>query len=395
MKVKVFLIKISWGMFMTAKKSNSNIRVGIIGVGNCASSLIQGVNYYKSLKSKDISGIMIQDIGGYLPTNIDFVLAFDVDERKVGKTLKDAVFSPPNCAREFYRGIKDKCVVQMGPILDGVASHMINFHDEINFKPSKKKPVDVVEAIHKAKIDILINYLPVGSERATEFYAQCAIDAKVPFLNCIPVFIASNKKWENKFIRAGLPLIGDDMKSMFGASIMSQILQETLLDRGHDILFHSQVNFGGNSDFGNMMDHSRLKNKKISKENVITSQNHIRKIAIPKDSIFAGPANFIAYQKDNKVAYFRIEAKGFGNAPVIIDARLSVCDSENSAGVVIDALRYLKVAHEMGISGSLRGPSAWTQKSPPLQMTIDEALAECRALANRQLSKTTKLQVKK
>ena len=243
---------------------------------------------------------MIENIGGYFPTHIEFVLAFDVDERKVGKKLSTAVFSPPNCAREFYRDIKDNCIVKMGPILDGIAPHMINFHDEINFKPSRKKPVDVVEAIRNAHVDVLINYLPVGSQKATEFYAQCAIDAKVPFMNCIPVFIASNPVWENKFIKAGIPLIGHDMKSMFGASIMSQALQETLLNRGHDVLFHSQLNIGGNSDFANMVDQNRLKSKKISKENVISSQHLIRKIHVPKDSIFAGPSSFVPYLKDNK-----------------------------------------------------------------------------------------------
>jgi myo-inositol-1-phosphate synthase len=380
---------------MKKKEKINNIRVGIIGVGNCASSLIQGVNYYKSLKKQDTAGVMIENIGGYLPTHIDFVLAFDVDERKVGKKLNNAVFAAPNCAREFYKDIKDDCVVKMGPILDGVAPHMIDYHDEINFRPAKVKPVDVVKAIRAAKIDVLINYLPVGSQKATEFYAQCAIDARVPFMNCIPVFIASNPVWEKKFLKAGLPLIGDDMKSMFGASIMSQALQETLLNRGHEVLFHSQLNVGGNSDFANMVDQSRLKSKKISKENVISSQHIIRNLEIPKDSIFAGPSSFVPYQKDNKVAYFRIEAKGFGGAPVSIDARLSVCDSENSAGVVIDAIRYLKVAQEMGLAGSLRGPSAWTQKTPPMQMTIDEALVECKALAGRVLTKVTQRQLKK
>ncbi len=370
-----------------------NIKIAIAGVGNCASSLIQGINYYRRLETDNIPGIMFPDIGGYGPTNIEIVAAFDIDKRKVGKPLGEAIFAGPNCARTFQEEIDDNPIVQMGPVLDGVSEHMLTLHDEINFQPSDETPVDVAQALKDSGADMLINYMPVGSEDATKFYAQSAITANIPFMNCIPVFIASNPEWEQKFIDAGLPVVGDDMKSMFGASIMSQVLQETLFDRGHSVQFHEQMNVGGNTDFGNMVNQERLKNKKISKENVIRAQNEIRGIPVPKDGIYAGPSSFIPYHKDNKVATFRIEATGFGGAPVTIDARLSVQDSENSAGVVIDGLRFLKVAHEMGITGALRGPSAWTQKTPPQQMFIDHAKAECIALANRELTEVTKKQV--
>lgn len=369
--------------------SVSKIKVAIAGVGNCASSLIQGINYYRQT-DKEMIGIMFKDIGGYTPTDIEVVAAFDVDKRKVGKELSEAIFSPPNCCRFFHRDIDDKCVVQMGPVLDGIANHMIEFHDDINFQPSSEEPVDVVSVLKESKADILINYLPVGSQEATEYYAQAAIDAGIAFLNCIPVFIASDPEWEQKFVDAGLPLIGDDMRSQVGASIVSQVLQELAFDRGCKVKFHQQLNVGGNSDFANMMNQDRLSSKKISKENVIRAQNDIRGMPIEKDSLFAGPSNFIPYLKDNKVAYFNIILESFGGAEITMDIKLSVQDSENSAGVVIDAIRYLKVAQELGIVGALRGPSAWTQKTPPEQMMYADAKEECFALATRQLTNSVK-----
>jgi myo-inositol-1-phosphate synthase len=243
----------------------------------------------------------------------------------------------------------------------------------------------VVQILKDSNADILLNYMPVGSQIATEFYAQACLGAGVAFLNCIPVFIASNPAWEQKFIDAGLPLIGDDMRSQVGASIMSQVLQELAFDRGAVVKYHQQINIGGNSDFLNMMSQERLASKKISKENVIRAQNDLRGIPVDDESLFAGPSTWIPYLKDNKVAHFRIELEGFGGAPIEIDAKLSVQDSENSAGVVIDAIRYLKVAREMGVVGALRGPSAWTQKTPPQQMQYADAKAECYALANRDL----------
>jgi myo-inositol-1-phosphate synthase len=258
--------------------------------------------------------------------------------------------------------------------------------EKYGFRVSNEDPVDVVKALKDSGADILINYLPVGSQEATEFYAQCAIDAGVALLNCIPVFIASDPKWEQKFIDAGLPIIGDDIRSQIGASIVSQVIQELAFDRGAVVEFHSQINVGGNADFANMVSQERLASKKTSKENVIKAQNDLRGIPVPDESLFAGPSTWIPYLKDNKIAHFDVRMRGFGDAPIILEARLSVQDSENSAGVVVDAIRYLAVAKELGIVGALRGPSAFTKKTPPQQMQYADAKAECEAFAKRDLA---------
>ncbi len=378
---------------MTTHKNSKTIKVAIAGVGNCCSALYQGFAYYAAHKGKKVPGIMFDDIGGYGPTDIEVVAAFDVDARKVGQPIGRAIFAKPNCARVFCPNVTDGPVVQMGPVLDGVSDYMLEQPEDEGFRISKQKPIDIVDALKKSGADILINYLPVGSQKATEFYAQAALDAGVAFLNCIPVFIASDPAWEKKFIDARLPIVGDDMRSQLGASVMSQVLQELAFDRGMIVDFHQQLNIGGNTDFNNMMVQSRLASKKKSKENVIRAQNDIRGIPVEKNSLFAGPSTYLPYLKDNKVAYFNIRLRGFGEAEVTIDAKLSVQDSENSAGVVIDAIRYLKVAHEMGIVGALRGPSAWTQKTPPQQMMYADAKAECAAFAKRELTATTKKQL--
>lgn len=371
------------------------IKVAVVGVGNCFSSLYQGFAHYKDSKQENIPGVMFADIGSYRPSDIAVVAAFDVDPRKVGKPVGEAIFAKPNCARVFQSEVPAGPVVQMGSPLDGVSNYMQEQPERFGFRIAKKKPVDVVKALKDSDADILINYLPVGSQEATEFYAQCAIDASVAFLNCIPVFIASDPKWEQKFIEAGLPLIGDDMRSQIGASVVSQVLQELAFDRGAEVEFHQQLNIGGNTDFNNMMVQSRLASKKKSKENVIRAQNDIRGIPVPEHSLFAGPSTFLPYLKDNKVAYFNIRLKGFGGAPITMDLKLSVQDSENSAGVVIDAIRYLKVARELGVVGALRGPSAWTQKTPPQQMMYADAKLECEALARRKLTSSVQKQVEK
>ena len=368
------------------------IRIAVVGVGNCSSALIQGINYYRHRNQKDVPGVMYPDIGEYSADDIEVVAAFDVDKRKVGKPIGEAIFESPNNTRVFHTDVDDDTVVQMGIPLDGVAAHMADYHEDVNFQVSAEPHADITRILKDREVDIVVNYLPVGSQKATEFYVNAAIQADVAFLNCIPVFMASNPVWEKRFIDAGLPIIGDDMKSQFGASILSQILQETLFNRGHSVQFHQQLNVGGNSDFANMMDQSRLASKKTSKENVIRSQNDIRGIPVPKDGIYAGPSSFIPYLQDNKVAYIKVSANGFGGSPVEIDCKLSVEDSPNSAGVVIDAIRFLKVAREMGIVGSLRGPSAWTQKTPPKQMTIEDAKLECDALASRNFSDLTERQ---
>jgi myo-inositol-1-phosphate synthase len=369
--------------------SDKKINVAVVGCGNCFSSLYQGLEYYKNIgpdESESIPGIMFSDIGGYEIQDIEVVAVIDVDKRKVGKSTGEAIFEKPNCAR-VYADVSPGPTVAMGHVYDGVSDHMLEQPEDVGFRVSDSDSVDVVKLLKDNKVDILINYLPVGSQEATEFYAQASIDAGVAFLNCIPVFIASDEVWEKKFKIAGLPIVGDDMRSQFGASILSQVLQELAFDRGMVVDFHQQVNIGGNSDFNNMMVQSRLASKKISKENVIRAQNELREIPVAKDSLFAGPSTYIPYLKDNKVAYFNLRMKGFGDAPVDVDIKLSVQDSENSTGVVIDAIRYLKVAKELGITGALKGPSAWTQKTPPVQLTYSQAKEECEALAKRELSK--------
>lgn len=362
---------------------SKKIKVAVVGVGNCLSSLYQGLEYYKDHDEDNIPGIMFSRIGGYHPADILVVAAFDVDRRKVGRPLGEAIFAKPNCARVFCEDVPDGPIVQMGPVLDGVSDYMQKQPEKYGFRVSNESPIDIVQALKDSGAEILVNYLPVGSQEATEFYAQCAIDAGVSFLNCIPVFIASDPAWEKKFIDAGLPIVGDDMRSQVGASILSQVLQELAFDRGAVVDFHQQLNVGGNTDFNNMMVQSRLSSKKQSKENVIRAQNDLRGIPVDSEALFAGPSTFIPYLKDNKVAYLNLRLRGFGDAPIVIDAKLSVQDSENSAGVVIDAIRYLKVAKEMGIVGALRGPSAWTQKTPPQQMQYSDAKAECAAFASR------------
>lgn len=369
---------------------SKKIKVAVAGVGNCFSSLYQGIQYYKDFDENTdgtIPGVMFPRIGGYHPADIQIVAAFDVDRRKVGRPVGEAIFAKPNCARVFCSDVPAGPMVQMGPAFDGVSDYMLEQPEKYGFRLSNEEPVDVIQTLRDSGADILLNYMPVGSQIATEFYAQACLDAGVAFLNCIPVFIASDPDWEQKFIDAGLPLIGDDMRSQVGASIMSQVLQELAFDRGAVVKYHQQINIGGNSDFLNMMSQERLASKKISKENVIRAQNDLRGIPVDDESLFAGPSTWIPYLKDNKVAHFRIELEGFGGAPIEIDAKLSVQDSENSAGVVIDAIRYLKVAREMGVVGALRGPSAWTQKTPPQQMQYADAKEECCALANRDIGK--------
>lgn len=370
--------------------SQRSIKVAIVGVGNCASAIYQGLSYYKDSTGDNIPGVMFADIGGYRLPDIEVVCAFDVDERKVGLPIGQAIFQEPNCARVFAKNVPDGPVVQMGEVHDGISEYMQSERADRGFRVADKAPVDVVKILQDSGAQILINYLPVGSQKATEFYMQAAIDAGVAVVNCIPVFIASDPVWEQKFIDAKLPIIGDDMRSQVGASVLSQMLQELAFDRGAEVDFHQQINIGGNTDFNNMMVQSRLASKKKSKENVIRAQNDIRDIPLPKDSLFAGPSTFIPYLEDNKVAYLNVRLRGFGDAPITIDAKLSVQDSENSAGVVVDAIRYLQVAREMGMIGTINGPSAFTQKSPKYQMKFKDAMAECEAIAKRELTVVTK-----
>lgn len=379
------------------------IRVAIVGLGNCAKSLVEGVALYTH--DPRVDGLAFESVGGYKASNIQFALCYDIDTRKVGRPLATAVRAKPNCAIDLInwsdpvqaKWVNDVCdgpvKVKRGKLLDGVAPHMEHYPEDESFRITHDpEPTleEVVADLQKHRIDVLLNYLPVGSEEATRFYVRACLEAKVPFVNCIPVFIVSDPFWEKELIEAGIPAIGDDMRSQLGASVLSQALQELFFNRGLSVRFHSQTNVGGNTDFLNMEDKTRLQSKRKSKENVIRSQNDLRGIPVPKNGIYAGPSSYIPFHGDNKVANFRLEATGFGGAPIVFDARLSVQDSPNSAGVVIDAIRYLQVARELGLVGSLRGPSAATQKTPPSQMYLDEALQECRALADRRLTDSLK-----
>ncbi len=396
------------------QKEINKIRVAILGVGNCASSLVQGVEYYTKFSEKT-SGLMADDIGGYKAENIEFVCGFDVDERKIGLPLKEAIFAKPNCTIVLNGDIASEAPIYRSPVIDGVSPQMAAYpesnrfviKDELRTTDSLIDNVvydqdlvqllraEIVQHLKEHQVEVLINYLPVGSQLATEFYAEICIELGISLVNCIPVFIASDPEWEQKFIDAGIPIIGDDMRSQFGASIVSQMLQELAFERGHHVKAHIQRNVGGNTDFLNMEDKNRLKSKKISKENVIRAQNDIRGISTQDSFLHAGPSEYIAFYGDNKVANFRLELEGFMGAPVILDAQLSVQDSPNSAGVVIDAIRYVYVARELGLVGALRGPSASTQKTPPQQMMFSDAIYECHALAKRELTESTRKQLKK
>ncbi|MDP2167481.1 MAG: inositol-3-phosphate synthase [Thermodesulfovibrionales bacterium] len=350
------------------------IRIAIAGVGNCASSLIQGIEHYAGvgLKKSDRSlGLMHYVLGGYRASDIEVVCAFDIDARKVGRPLSEAIFAKPNCTKVFKQRIKSSPVkVQMAEVLDGVASHMADYPPDKRFVVSDKKPCDVADILKKSKADILMNYLPVGSEKATEFYAEACLNAGVAFINCVPVFIASNKKWEKRFALAGLPVIGDDVKSQIGATIVHRALTKLFADRGVKLDSTYQLNVGGNTDFLNMLQRSRLTSKKISKTQAVRSQMCE---PIEDDRIHIGPADYIPWLGDNKVCFLRMEGRGFGNIPVNLELRLSVEDSPNSSGVVIDAIRCCKIAMDRGIGGALISPSSYFMKRPPQQFSDEEA----------------------
>jgi myo-inositol-1-phosphate synthase len=352
-----------------------SIKVAVVGVGNCASSLVQCVLSCKSEVGNECG--FLSSVGGYKVADIEFVAAFDVDVRKTGRCIGRAVQSAPNCTPLFVSdGLDDYGpTVLCGPILDGVSPHMIDHPDKnCSFWVSKDhEAVDVAEQLKLSQADILINYLPVGSQQATEYYANCCLDAGVAFLNCIPVFIASDPEWERRFVEKGLPLIGDDMKSQFGASILSQILQEAAESRGVVVDFHIQRNVGGNTDFLNMESRDRVVSKKQSKENVI---NHV--CSDNNTFVHAGPSEYIQAYQDTKIANIHMKMRGVLGSPIELNAQLTVVDSPNSAGVVVDAIRYLKIAKDRGMTGSLRGPSAFTQKSPPVPLTLSQSVDACR-----------------
>ena len=349
---------------------HKKIRLAIVGVGNCASSLVQGIEYYKNAKDDDyIPGLMHTNFGGYHIRDIQIVAAFDVNSNKVGMDVAQAIYASPNNTTVFAKVPKMGVIVSRGPRLDGV-----NMYTEpVVPVDDSQKPVDVVKVLKAVKADAVINYLPVGSQKATEFYAQAAIDAGAGFVNCIPVFIASDPKWAKKFTDAGLPVIGDDIKSQVGATIVHRTLVNLFLDRGMKIDRTYQLNTGGNTDFLNMLERDRLNSKKISKTEAVTSQIEARGQTIDADNVHVGPSDYVAWQKDKKICFLRIESKHFGDVPMNLELRLEVEDSPNSAGVAIDSIRCLALAKDNGHAGPIIPPAAYFQKRPPVQIEDREA----------------------
>jgi len=343
---------------------SKKIKVAIAGLGNCASSLIQGIEQYN--KTGDSSGFISETIGPYSPGDIEFVAAFDISKKKVGKDISEAIFAAPNCTYKISDVEKKGVIVKMGNKLDGVTDLTYD-----KFEPSDEKHVDVVEELKKSGADVLINYMPVGSQKATEFYAQCALDAGVGFINAMPVFIASNPEWAKKFEEKKLPIIGDDIKSQVGATIVHRALMRLFADRGVKIKNSYQLNFGGNTDFLNMLDRTRLSSKKVSKTESVQSQLNER---MSYDNLHIGPSDYVPFLEDRKICFIRIEGEKFGGAPIIFEGRLQVEDSPNSAGVIADAIRLVKVAKDRNEGGILKYASAYLMKHPPVQMRDSDAM---------------------
>jgi len=350
------------------------IKIALIGVGNCSSSLIQGIYYYRDKDPQDIIGLMHHEIGGYQPEDIQVVLAFDIDERKVGSDVHQAIFSKPNCTTVFYPDVPPSGIlVKMGKVLDGFADHMNDYDDENAFVLAKKpEPTkeEVVKALKESGTEILLNYLPVGSEEATRFYAECALEANVAFINNIPVFIASDPVWAKRFEEKNIPIVGDDIKSQVGATITHRVLTDLFKKRGVKLERTYQLNTGGNTDFLNMLNRDRLASKKKSKTEAVQAVTSHR---LADKNIHVGPSDYVPWQKDNKICFIRMEGKLFGDVPMNIELRLSVEDSPNSAGVVIDSIRCTKLALDRGQGGVLFAPSAYFCKHPLHQFTDDEA----------------------
>ncbi|GAA4591546.1 inositol-3-phosphate synthase [Planotetraspora phitsanulokensis] len=343
-----------------------SVRVAIVGVGNCAASLVQGVHYYRDADpSTRVPGLMHVRFGDYHVGDVEFVAAFDVDAKKVGRDLSEAIVASENNTIKITDVPPLGVTVQRGPTFDGLGEYYREIIEE-----SDEKPVDVVQALKDAQVDVLVSYLPVGSEEADRFYAQCAIDARVAFVNALPVFIASDPEWAAKFTEAGVPIVGDDIKSQVGATITHRVLAKLFEDRGVELLRTYQLNFGGNMDFMNMLERKRLQSKKISKTQSVTSQ-------IPhemaKADVHIGPSDHVPWLDDRKWAYVRLEGRSFGDTPLNLEYKLEVWDSPNSAGIIIDAVRAAKIALDRGIGGPLLSPSSYFMKSPPEQYSDDAA----------------------
>jgi myo-inositol-1-phosphate synthase len=344
----------------------SSVRVAIVGVGNCAASLVQGVEYYKDADpAMRVPGLMHVQFGDYHVGDVEFVAAFDVDAKKVGRDLSEAIVASENNTIKICDVPPTGITVQRGHTFDGLGE----YYREI-IQESDEQPVDVVQALKDAQVDVLVSYLPVGSEEADRFYAQAAIDARVAFVNALPVFIASNPEWAEKFTKAGVPIVGDDIKSQVGATITHRVMAKLFEDRGVELLRTYQLNFGGNMDFMNMLERKRLQSKKISKTQSVTSQ-------IPhemaKADVHIGPSDHVPWLDDRKWAYVRLEGRSFGDTPLNLEYKLEVWDSPNSAGVIIDAVRAAKIAKDRGIGGPILSASSYFMKSPPEQYNDDQA----------------------
>ncbi len=344
----------------------SKIRVAIVGLGNCASSLIQGVHYYRDAKDDDfVPGLMHVNVGDYHVSDIEIVAAFDVDNNKVGRDVAEAIWVEPNNTIKFSDVPKTGVIVNRGPTMDGFAKYYRETVEESSAEVS-----DVAAVLRESQADVLINYLPVGSEEATKWYMTQALDAGCGVVNCMPVFIAKNDQWRAKFESAGLPIVGDDIKAQFGATIVHRALTKLMSDRGLKVDRTSQLNVGGNMDFKNMLEKERLESKRISKTDAVVSQlNH----DISPKNVYIGPSDYVPWLDDRKWCYLHLEGTEFGDIPVRVELKLEVWDSPNSAGVSIDAIRCCKIARDRGIAGALYGPSAYFMKSPPRQYPDSEA----------------------
>ena len=345
------------------------IRIAVVGLGNCASSLIQGIEFYRENGQKNPKfeplGLMHLDIDGYKPWDIEVGAAFDIDRRKVGKPLKVALFAKPNCTKVIYPNLNDSAVtVSMGEVLDGVADHMRDYPEDRTFVVADKKPSNVEKVLRDSGVEILLNYLPVGSDRATEFYAEACLNTGVSLINCMPSFIVSVPRWAKRFEEKGIPIVGDDVKSQMGATIIHRALVKLFEDRGVRLDRTYQINTGGNTDFLNMLNRNRLRNKRISKTEAIQSQLGV---PLEPENIHIGPSDYVPWQNDNKVCFIRMEGRGFGEIPLNLEMRLSVEDSPNSGGMTVDAIRCCKMARDRGIAGPLLSISAYAMKHPPVQ----------------------------
>ncbi len=352
----------------------AKIRIAVVGVGNCASSLLQGIAYYRHKKPEEAIGLLHWDIAGYKPYDMKVVAAFDIDKRKVGKDVSQAIFQDPNCTTAFFPDMpKTGVKVSMGKILDGVSPHMKVYQDRQTFLVSDRKEAlkkDIIQTLKKAGTDILLNYLPVGSEKATRFYADCALQAGAGLINCMPVFIASDAAWADKFAKKNIPIIGDDVKAQLGATITHRTLANLFRRRGVKLERTYQLNTGGNTDFLNMLDRTRLTSKRTSKTESVQS---VLARKLDPENIHIGPSDYVQWQKDNKVCFIRMEGKLFGDVPMDLELRLSVEDSPNSGGITIDAIRCCKLALDRGKGGVLYSPSAYFMKHPPRQFNDDTA----------------------